>query len=271
MKAFSIDKNGINGLSKRFDVDYPDTGHDDTQSFEQDSFWFKHRNNVILKFLGRTPGIKGFVDIGGGTGLQAKFINDSNPNLKVGLVEPGYAGCMSAKKKGVQHVYNCMFEDFDFREFQTGAVGLFDVIEHIENDADFLRRLSAKLEVGTQILITVPAYSWLWSDVDDYGHHYRRYNLFMINQLASKAGLRMVDASHFFSFLVPLTYFFRVLPYKLKGGRSREEILEAENNQHKPSRVVSRCLAMLCNMEMKLFKTGKLNFGASIVANFEVV
>lgn len=178
--------------------------------------------------------------------------------------------CLTAKNRGVNQVYNCLFQDFDFQKFNSEIVGLFDVVEDIENDADFLKQLSVKLSKGNKIVITVPAYNWLWSDLDDYGSHYRRYNKSMIEKLAEKSGLKISYFSYFFSYLIPLTYLLRTIPYKLRGGRNKEQILEAENKQHKPSWIISKVFSWFSAIEMIFIRKTLCKFGASIIVAFEV-
>ena len=54
-------------------------------------------------------------------------------------------------------------------------VGLFDVVEHIEDDKSFLLRLREILNDRGWLAITVPAFPFLWSTHDVNLHHYRRY------------------------------------------------------------------------------------------------
>lgn len=270
MADFTLDSNGIHILNKQFKVDYPETGHTDTVKFEDGSFWFKHRNNVICNTIDRY-GIQGnFVDVGGGNGLQAKFIQTNYPQLKSCLVEPGYYGCLEASKRGVKYIYNSLFQDFDFQGFDTAYVGLFDVVEHIQDDAGFLIEVKAKLKKGTRIIITVPTYNWLWSDLDDYGSHHRRYNKKTIQELASKTGLQLTYFSYFFSYIVPLTYLLRVIPYKIRGARSKEEILKAEAEQHIPNPIINGFFSAVSSIERKILKLGSLPFGASAIFVLEV-
>ena len=49
------------------------------------------------------------------------------------MCEPGSVGCTNAANRGVENVYCCLFDEFPFEDFSVGAIGLFDVIEHIED------------------------------------------------------------------------------------------------------------------------------------------
>lgn len=267
---FVVDKNGIHVLGGDFTVDYPGTGHIDTSKFEEKSFWFHHRNLVLATILPRYLAGGNFVDVGGGNGLQAAFLQNYLPYAKVALIEPGYDGCLNARNRGVELVYNTFFENFDFQEFNTSVVGLFDVIEHIKDDVQFLSQLSKRLKKGAKIVVTVPAYQWLWSEMDDYGHHYRRHNRKTIYQLARESNLQVTYFSYFFSYLVPLTYLVRALPYRFGARKQRTEILKNENKHHQPPGIINKLFGFLGGIELSRISKSSCPFGASIVAVFEV-
>jgi SAM-dependent methyltransferase len=51
-----------------------------------------------------------------------------------------------------------------------------DVLEHIEEDVATLRAVVEEIPVGAKVLITVPAWTDLWSDHDVSHGHFRRYD-----------------------------------------------------------------------------------------------
>ena len=65
-------------------------------------------------------------------------------------------------------------------------VCLFDVLEHIENDRETIKKISNILEINGYLFITVPAYQWLWSNHDISLMHKRRYNKKNIYKIISK-------------------------------------------------------------------------------------
>src|ERR1017187_2613751 len=184
MTELQLDSNGIFVISNLKEyISYPDNGNDECFGIEKNSFWFNHRNNILKEILLKYPHKGNFADIGGENGYQANFIKQNFPEKEVFLIEPGYQGCLNAKKYGVENVYNIPFQKFDFIKKKIGGIGLFDVIEHIEDDVTFFKELIKKCPPKTNIYITVPAYIWLWSDTDDYAGHFRRYNSRMINEI----------------------------------------------------------------------------------------
>ncbi len=59
------------------------------------------------------------------------------------------------------------------REFDV--VGAFDVLEHLDDDEQALREMHRATTVGGGLIVTVPQHRFLWSALDDYSHHRRRY------------------------------------------------------------------------------------------------
>jgi hypothetical protein len=84
------------------------------------------------------------------------------------------------------------------------------VIEHIERDGEALAAIARKLKPGGRILITVPAFPWMWSAHDVVNHHFRRYTKGTLRRLVSEAGLRLDFLSYFNSVLFPLAAAARI-------------------------------------------------------------
>jgi hypothetical protein len=267
MNSLVIDKNQIWQSKINKEISYPEEGNDLCFAIEENSFWFKHRNNAILEVIKRFDFNGNFADVGGGNGYQAKFLSESLQK-EIYLIEPGYSGCLNARKRGIKEVYNLFFEDFPFTDKNIAGVGLFDVIEHIEDDVTFLDKLTAYLPKGSKIFITVPAHQSLWSKIDDESGHYRRYNQKMIADLASKCGLKVLLNSYYFWYLSIPIYLLRVLPEKLFGV-SKKSSIEKEQNNHKSSTLVDRILNWMNDWELKRLKTTQLNFGASSIVVLE--
>ena len=85
------------------------------------------------------------------------------------------------------------------------------MIEHLEDDVGALRELRRVVAPGGALLVTVPAYQWLWSGHDEINHHHRRYTRRSLQAAAEQAGWRQVRTTYFNSLLLPVAILLRVL------------------------------------------------------------
>jgi SAM-dependent methyltransferase len=248
-------------------VFYPDRDYNLVFEIEDKSYWFKHRNEVIKTIMLKYSFSKNFADIGGGNGFQVKYLQESLPSKNIFLIEPSLSGCLNAKKRGVKNIYSMFFQEFPFEKLEVNAVGLFDVIEHIEDDTAFLKEISNKLESGSLFFITVPAYKWLWSDMDVYSEHFRRYDSNKIKELAKSANLEIIHNGKFFFYLPIITLLFRVLP-DLFSSRKKdldENFLKEELKKHKANFITEFIFKPLNKLEIAFLKKIKIIFGASCI------
>ncbi len=230
------------------DVSYPEEGNSLCFSVEDSSFWFAHRNRCILEAMKIFPPSGAIFDVGGGNGYVARAIQDSG--REVVLVEPGLAGVRNAVRRGIRQVVRATLEDAGVLAGTLPAVGLFDVVEHIRDDCDFLMGINRLVIPGGRIYITVPAYQWLWSDEDISAGHARRYTVSALHRLLERAGYTVEFATYFFGFLPLPILFRRVLPYRLGFAPKKfsEETVRSDHELGNP--LASRILEILTRREL---------------------
>jgi SAM-dependent methyltransferase len=90
------------------------------------------------------------------------------------------------------------------------AVSL-DVIEHLQDDLAALKELRRVVAPGGRLLVTVPAYQWLWSGHDEINHHHRRYTRRSLLDVAQQAGWECARTTYFNSLLLPVAILLRAL------------------------------------------------------------
>lgn len=255
---------GIWTARSRQDISYPDEGNLNCLALEADSFWFLHRSRCILAVMRRyaPPGM--LFDIGGGNGYVASDLQKSG--LPVALVEPGRTGVMHARERGVETLVWSSLEDAGFFRNVLPAVGLFDVLEHIQDDRSFLVAINDLLQPGGRVYLTVPAYPGLWSADDDYAGHHRRYSLRSLRQSLESAGFTAVFTSYFF-FMLPVPIFLmRTIPSRL--GLRKQAAWANYQREHKQQSGLTRGLMdRLLAWELGRLQNGKLMpFGGSLLA-----
>lgn len=202
-------------------VSFPVDGNEKFFSVEEKSFWFTHRNQCIASVVKafQPPGNGPIFDIGGGNGFVSAGLFEEG--FEVAVVEPGRTGASNAKRRGLEHVICATTDAAAFKPQSLPAVGLFDVLEHVPDDAAYLRALNRLLIAEGRLYLTVPAYAFLWSEKDVLLGHFRRYALGDITHLLRSTGFHIDFASYFFRFLPLPIFALRTVPYKL--GLSRKE------------------------------------------------
>lgn len=203
-------------------VSYPLDGNEMCFAIEDGSFWFRHRNNCIIAAV-RTypPRNKGTIfDIGGGNGFVAAGL--AIAGFDVALVEPGRIGAMNARRRGLRTVICATADTTTFNRGSLPAIGLFDVIEHIEDDYSFLRSMRELIEEEGYLYATAPSYPFLWSGEDVSAGHFRRYSLKGMSDILTASGFEVIFSSYIFRFLPVPIFLFRALPYKI--GISKKDL-----------------------------------------------
>jgi len=214
----------------RGDADQGFAGDDETNwaEVEDRSFWYQHRNALLLDVLRRFPYQGWLFEIGAGNGAVARALEAAG--LPVVAVEPTVAWAKRARQRGLRHVICAHFEKAGFSAGTLDNVGLFDVLEHIERDLEFLRDLRRLMPAGGRLYLAVPAFQSLWSHEDELSGHRRRYRKRALAALVERAGFRPEYSSYFFAPLAPAIWMARALPYKLGLARSRTHASSAADH-----------------------------------------
>ncbi len=241
-------------------ISYPHEANRVYFEVEDNSFWFQHRNNCIAD-LARAFNIpKQFFDIGGGNGFVSTGMQKEG--YDVVLLEPGIEGCLNGKTRGIKNIICTTLQNCGLPEASIPSCGLFDVIEHIEDDLGILKQVNFFMEENGVLLLTVPAYNLLWSDEDDYIGHFRRYTLKSITRTLSKAGFKVEYSSYLFSFLVMPILLFRSLPTWLHIKTKRGDPKTVEKDHHSKG-IAGRIVQYLMSWERKRIGMKKKIFTGS--------
>jgi SAM-dependent methyltransferase len=178
---------------------------------EEGNFWFHARNHLIQWALGKYfPDAGSFFEVGCGTGFVLKGVRESRPHLHLAGSEIFSDGLAFAQARlpGVD-LYQMDARQIPFeREFDV--IGAFDVLEHIVEDEEVLLQMFRATRPGGGVLITVPQHRFLWSAIDEYAMHQRRYNRVDLYKKIENAGFRIERITSFNSLLFPLMVWSRM-------------------------------------------------------------
>ncbi len=224
---------------------------------EEKDWWFLGRQKIVMGIVDQLyPNRRDLkiLDVGcGGGGLLDRL---SNYGKAVGVdVNRGVVNFN--KKKG----RNVFWGDANKLEFNSGSfdlVTLLEVLEHLDNDLCALQEASRVLKKRGKLLVTIPAYSFLWGSHDLAASHKRRYSKKEIEFKVCKAGLKIIKVSYLNTFLFPVVFGMRYL----KRFR-RAKTLETDFQDY-PT-IINRFLGLLFGFEWFFIKRINLPFGVSIL------
>ncbi|MFP5379510.1 MAG: methyltransferase domain-containing protein, partial [Vicinamibacteria bacterium] len=137
--------------------------------------------------------------------------------------------------------------------------GAFDVIEHLDDDVEALAHMRSAVKPGGGVILTVPQHRWLWSAVDDFSRHRRRYDRRGLTALLTRAGFRLVWATSFMALLLPLLMLSRLRPRDQASFDPTAELRIGD--------LANRTLGIVCAVERRLIHAGvRLPAGGSLIA-----
>lgn len=197
------------------------------EMYEQEDahWWFRGRRAVIRALLGRAglPPRPRLLDAGCGTGRNLVELAGLGP---ASGVDPSPSAVAFCRARGLEDVHQAGLEALPFGDGQFDLLLACDVVEHVDHDVAALRELHRVAAPGATLLLTVPAYQWLWTDHDVQLHHRRRYTLPTLSDRAVEAGWAPTVATYFNSLLLPVVAPLRVAsrwrpsPAGGRGGRT---------------------------------------------------
>jgi len=226
---------------------------------ELNHWWFKGRRKIIggiLKSFVRSKKDSA-LDIGFGTGSNANLLKEHS--LRVFGLDPAYEAIEFSKKRNPgTTVFHGSFPEYNFGR-KYDLVTLFDVLEHIKDDAGAVKQLEKLMNKNGVALITVPALTSLWTEHDVLLHHYRRYTKEGLkNLISNNTGLTIEKISYFNSFLFFPIFIFRSLRRVFNLGEGSSDFFTV------PA-VFNKLFYGIFSLESHLLKFLNLPVGVSLV------
>jgi SAM-dependent methyltransferase len=219
----------------------------------EDSWWYVGRQRVVLTLLRCFSLDKNneqkLLDVGAGFGSMFQTLTLFG---SVDAFEPEERLHEVLEKCGYRSLFLTWKDVFRSRE-KYDVVGAFDVVEHSADEDFIISNMYQALRVGGRIIVSVPAYQWLWSKHDEINNHYRRYTKKMLNSSLKRAGFEVEYISYWNTFLFPLALVARLL--NSSGGA-------AFTNRG----FINRLFVFVVSLEAYLMRFVSLPFGLSVFA-----
>lgn len=230
--------------------------YDSLYRLEDEHWWFRGRRAVIRSLLRHTPssGPRRILDAGCGTGRNLVELAEFGQASGVDGSQQAVDYCL---ERGLERVQRAPLESLPYESESFDLVLLADVIEHVDDDVAVLKELRRVTKPHGAIVITTPAYRWLWSHQDESHHHRRRYTRGGLAERALESGWSPSLGTYFNSILL--------LPIAIARKLLRRWIPDERSDFDITPRPLNGALALPMRAESALIRAGaRLPFGVSI-------
>lgn len=193
-------------------------------ALEKTHWWFSARRRVLKKTMERffrNEKFQDVLEIGCGSGGNLKFLSGFG---KIHGSELDEISRKFANKRNLCKVFYGKLPDDINTSKKFDLICIFDVLEHVDKDSDSLKKINELLNNNGYLVITVPAFMFLWSEHDVSSHHKRRYRKAQLANLLKVNGFQLEFISYFNFFLFPLIALIRLLQRLFKFSSKNNDV-----------------------------------------------
>ena len=246
---------------------FPDNAFKILYQAEEKNFWFRVRNkiigNAITRYLSPQSRI---LEVGCGNGYVSRYLKKRGYHIE--CADLFFDALQFCKERGAgDHYYQCNLSDRLFIE-EFDGICAFDVLEHIDDDEAVLKNLHDALKQGGTLFITVPADRRLWSAMDIYAEHKRRYSMQELRAKIEGNGFKVIKMSYFMTLLFPFILLSRKLPLrtrKMNEEDLKKPIKKEVMNELQPHVIINSLFFLIFCLEVPFINSITLPFGSSLL------
>ncbi|MBD0281634.1 MAG: class I SAM-dependent methyltransferase [Thermoleophilaceae bacterium] len=215
---------------------------------EDRHWWFRSRRRVIWALIHRAqpPASPRILDAGCGTGRNLMEFRRLGPAEGVDRSRQAVEFC---QRRGLNGVREAAIEELPFGSGRFDLIFATDVLEHLPDDGAALAELRRVARPGARLIVTAPAYRWLWSRHDSSWHHYRRYTRPLLRERVESHGWSPAVSTYFYSTMLPPVAVVRTLQRLASSGNGRSDL-------HLSPGALDRWLELPVRGEAALIKRG---------------
>jgi len=217
-------------------------------------WYYVAKGKAMRRFIGDRY-VPEVLDVGAGSGIFSRQLLDQGVCESAVCVDPNYPNEWDEVQNGKSIKF---VKSLD--QTTQKLVLMMDVLEHVEDDVGLLKMYTDTMPDGGHVLITVPAFQFMWSGHDVFLEHYRRYTILTMEKVIRDAGLVPLKSRYFFGSLFPVVAAMR-LPKRVLFEKGK---LEGKSELKVYPGWLNKALIGLHDIEREtLFHVNKM-FGLSV-------
>lgn len=226
---------------------------------EDHYWWFVSRRELVDALVRQLPlSPKAIVvDVGCGTGATAAQLQKYGMVIGVDISPLALSW---SRQRGLNNLLLAAAERLPIAHESADVVVATDILEHLDDDVAVLKEFYRTLKPGGYVVVTVPAYSILWSEHDLALMHRRRYVARILAQRSRSVGFEIVRLTYALFFLFPLALTMRLLKRRPPPGKEPEAQLPPLPEW------LNRFLIRFQRIETSLLTHLRFPWGVSVVA-----
>lgn len=230
--------------------------------FERSHWWFTVRAGIISAIITTRVHPKPeslILNVGAATGASSEWLRKFGTVVSL---ESDREVCRFVREELKMEITEGSVNQLPFPDEHFDMVCALDVLEHVEEDGAAMQELHRVLKTGGALLVTVPAFRFLWSRHDLVNHHKRRYSLQGLNRKLKATGFVISYSSYFNSLLFAPIAGYRLLGrFNIQRKKLRSDFESSLSGNH----FLNRVFRSIFGLERKMLNHIRFPFGVSVV------
>lgn len=222
-------------------------------------WWFVARRRLLESMIKDVAGkykAPLILDVGCGTGINFSLLSRFGETISTDESEDALK---FSKNRGLTRIVRSDIEFLPFKSSTFDIITALDVLEHIDDDLEAMAELLRVIKKDGVLLITVPAYGFLWSEHDEALHHRRRYTASELRNKLTNSGFEVERISYYITFL-----FFPILFMRFAQSLFKKSVRAKTSHIILPKWLNSLMIGIL-GLERFLLRWVNFPFGVSLV------
>ncbi len=226
---------------------------------EKKHWWFMAKEDFIQRIISSLAiSPRRTLDAGCGTGHNLEFLRNKTSYAGMDVAHEALQFC---RHNGIERLAQGNLEDVGFKDKSFDLILALDVIEHCEDPERAVSQFKRLLSDDGYLLVTAPAFRFLWSPHDESLSHMRRYNKKDLEILLSGEGFEIKKIGFLYcSTFLPVAAIRMVRKIFIKTKDPRSDTFTT------PAPLINRIMHAILRLESRLIPSIPLPFGTSLYA-----